>query len=128
LPVKRRSPPDLAGAAAKPRLRQRHGLDFQTTVAGSGPTDEASFHTARPAGRALTFMVQGDSHPEWVRIQFDTAFYVTTRTGDKVANSGYTRVTVAPTGVKVEYVRTYPSAAVGAGTTNGSVAFSYTIP
>jgi hypothetical protein len=49
-------------------------------------------------------------------------------TGDKFPNSGYTRVTVSPSGVKVEYVRTYLSADVGAGKTNGSVAFSYVIP
>ena len=49
-------------------------------------------------------------------------------TGERFPDSGYTRVTVAPTGVKVEYVRTYLPADERPGTekVNGTVAFSYT--
>lgn len=45
--------------------------------------------------------------------------------GDKLPNSGYTRVTVAPAGVKVEYVRTFLPADEGPGQTSGMVAYSY---
>jgi PKD repeat protein len=49
-------------------------------------------------------------------------------TGDKFPNTGYTRVTVAPSGVTVDYVRTYLPADEGPGRTNGATVFSYTIP
>ena len=48
--------------------------------------------------------------------------------GDKFGNSGYTRVTVGPTGVKVEYVLTYLPADQSATKVNGTVAFSYSLP
>jgi hypothetical protein len=44
--------------------------------------------------------------------------------GDRVANSGYLRVTVGPTRVRVEYVRTY----LPEDGTSGEVAYSYEIP
>jgi len=38
-------------------------LYFQTPDGtGSGPTDEYTFHTARPAGSSFTFTIQADSH------------------------------------------------------------------
>ena len=46
-------------------------------------------------------------------------------TGERFPNSGYARVTVAPSGVKVEYVRTYPPAGESPARVNGTVAFSY---
>ena len=46
-------------------------------------------------------------------------------TGERFPNSGYARVTVAPSGVKVEYVRTYPTTDEGPGKINGTVEFSY---
>ncbi len=48
--------------------------------------------------------------------------------GDRFPNTGYTRVNVSPAGVKVEYIRTYLPVDEGPGKTNGSIAFSYTIP
>ncbi len=48
-------------------------------------------------------------------------------TGDKVANTGYVRVNVSPSGVKVEYVRTYLPEDETGGRANGEVAFSYTV-
>lgn len=73
-----RTPIEIALSGLQPNTQYYYRLNFQTTGAGSGPTDEASFRTARPAGSTFTFMVQGDSHPERVRIQFDSTFYVTT--------------------------------------------------
>ncbi len=85
---------------------------------------------------------QGHDHI-WVRQQLDGVTYQTLpqpadpnyafdnedayQSGDKFPNSGYTRATVAPGGVKVEYVRMYLPADEGAGKTSGSVAFSYTL-
>lgn len=43
---------------------------------GSGP--ERTFQTARASGRTFTFALQGDSHPERLRQQFDSALYVRT--------------------------------------------------
>ena len=48
--------------------------------------------------------------------------------GDKYPNSGYTRVTVSPTGIKVEYVRMWLPADEGPGKVSGTVAFSYSLP
>lgn len=42
------------------------------------PTDEAGFHTARPAGSTFTFCLQGDSHPERLNTQFNGALYTRT--------------------------------------------------
>ena len=40
----------------------------------------------------------------------------------------HTRVTVAPIGVKVDYVRTYLPSDEGPGKISGSIAFSYSLP
>ncbi len=45
--------------------------------------------------------------------------------GERFPNSGYARVTVGPSGVKVDYVRTYPPADESPTRVNGTVAFSY---
>jgi PKD repeat protein len=63
-----------------------------------------------------TLSEPADSHYAW----YNSDAYLS---GDKFPNSGYTRVTVSPTQVKVEYVRMYLP---GDGTSG--VAFSYTIP
>ena len=48
-------------------------------------------------------------------------------TGDKLANTGYVRVNVAPSLVRVEYVRTYLPKDENATHHNGEVAFSYAL-
>ncbi|MEI7950395.1 MAG: metallophosphoesterase [Gammaproteobacteria bacterium] len=45
---------------------------------GSGPTEEYTFHTPRPPGSTFTFAIQGDSHPERERSQFDANLYART--------------------------------------------------
>ena len=55
---------------------------------------------------------------------FNTDAYVT---GDRVPNSGYARVTVVPTGVKVDYVRAFLTADETADKKNGMVSMTYTI-
>jgi hypothetical protein len=50
------------------------------------------------------------------------------RSGDKLPNSGYLRVGVAPGQVTVEYVRQYLPAHLNAARVNGAVAFRYTVP
>jgi len=91
----------------------------------------------------VTIFFQGHDHI-WVRQQIDGVTYQTLPepadpnytlwnsdaylSGDKFPNSGYTRVSVAPSGVRVEYVRTYLAKDEGPGKVNGSTVFSYTIP
>ena len=91
----------------------------------------------------VTIFFQGHDHI-WVRQQLDGVTYQTLsvpadpnyaldndpayRSGDKFPNTGYTRVTVAPTGVKVDYVRTYLPSDEGPGKISGSIAFSYSLP
>lgn len=48
--------------------------------------------------------------------------------GDRLPNTGYTRVVVSPDGVRVEYVRTYLPGDEEAGYRNGEVAFRYALP
>jgi len=47
--------------------------------------------------------------------------------GERFPNSGYTRVSVSPDRVKVEYVRTYLQVDEGPGKQSGQPVFSYTI-
>jgi hypothetical protein len=91
----------------------------------------------------VTIFFQGHDHI-WVHQTIDGVTYQTLSepadpnyslfnsnaylSGDKFPNSGYTRVTVARTGVKVDYVRTYLPKDEGPGKLNGTVAFSYSIP
>jgi hypothetical protein len=91
----------------------------------------------------VTIFFQGHDHI-WVHQQLDGVTYQALgspanpnyslfnsdayATGERFPDSGYTRVTVGPAGVKVEYVRTYLPADEVPGTArvNGTVAFSYT--
>jgi hypothetical protein len=50
------------------------------------------------------------------------------RTGDVLPNSGYLRVTVSPSDVKVDYIRSWMAADETASRKNGETAFSYTVP
>ena len=91
----------------------------------------------------VTIFFQGHDHI-WATQQLDGVIYQTLPepadpnyalyyadayvSGERLSNTGYARVTVAPTGVKVEYVRTYLPKDEGVGRTSGSVAYSYTLP
>ena len=91
----------------------------------------------------VTIFFQGHDHI-WVHQQRDGVTYQTLPepadpnyllrnadaylTGDKFPSAGYTRVSVGPTGVKVEYVRMYLPADEGPGQVSGTVAFSYVLP
>jgi hypothetical protein len=95
------------------------------------------------AANKVTIFFQGHDHL-WARQALDGVTYQTLpepadpnytlynadsyRSGDKLPNTGYARVTVSPGGVKVEYVRTYLPADEGAGRVSGTVAYSYTLP
>jgi hypothetical protein len=90
----------------------------------------------------VTIFFQGHDHI-WVHQQLDGVVYQTLSepadpyyslynadafaSGDRFPNTGYTRVTVSPSSVTVEYIRTYLPADEGVGRTNGSVAFKYVI-
>jgi hypothetical protein len=91
----------------------------------------------------VTAFFQGHDHI-WVRQALDGVTYQTLSepadpfyalynadaylSGDRFPNSGYTRVTVAPGGVTVSYVRCYLPADEGPGKMNGQLAFTYTLP
>jgi hypothetical protein len=91
----------------------------------------------------VTIFFQGHDHV-WVRQQLDGVIYQTLpepadpnyvlynpdafQSGDKYPNTGYTRVTVSPIGVKVDYVRTYLPVDEGPSRISGSTASSYSIP
>ena len=109
--------------------------------AANRPTWSLPIHQLMAANH-VTIFFQGHDHV-WVRQQLDGVTYQTLsepgdpnyalffddtfHADDKYPNSGYTRVTVSPTGVKVDYVRTYLPADEGLGKTNGALAFSYTL-
>ena len=106
------------------------------------PTWATPIHRLMAANK-VTIFFQGHDHI-WVRQMLDGVTYQTLPepadpqyalrnadaydSGDKFPNTGFTRVTVAPTGVRVEYVRTWLPADEGVGKTSGSVAFSYSLP
>jgi hypothetical protein len=67
----------LDGLGAGTRYYYR--LYFQPAgESAAGPTDEYTFHTARAAGSTFTFTIQGDSHPERAKSQFDASLYART--------------------------------------------------
>jgi hypothetical protein len=90
----------------------------------------------------VTVFFQGHDHI-WARQSLDGVTYQTLSepadpnyslfnadayaSGDKFPNTGYTRVNVSPSGVQVEYVRTYLPADEGTGRRSGDVAFRYTV-
>jgi hypothetical protein len=114
----------------------------QNQFAAQRPTWPSPIHQLFVQNRVSAFF-QGHDHI-WVRQSLDGVVYQTVSepadpnyslfnadaylTGDKFPNSGYTRVTVSPAGVKVEYVRMFLAADEAPGKTSGTVAFSYTIP
>lgn len=105
------------------------------------PTWSNPIHQLMVANKVKIFF-QGHDHI-WVRQQLDGVIYQTLpqpadpnyafdnedayKSGDKLPNSGYARVTVSPAEVRVEYVRLYLPADEGPGKTSGTVAFSYTV-
>ena len=120
---------------------------------GEGQNGQVEFTTHRPtwttpihqlmAANKVSVFFQGHDHI-WVRQKLDGVTYQTLSqpadpnytlwnadaylTGDKFPNTGYTRVSVSPSQVKVDYVRTYLQKDEGPGKVHGEVAFSYTIP
>lgn len=134
---------------------QRGGIDVARLYewGGHSPNGSDDFRAQRPTWQApihqlfvanhVTIFFQGHDHI-WVHQQLDGVTYQTLSepadntyslfnaeaygSGDKLPNTGYTRVTVSPAGVKVEYVRTYLPADEAGGRVSGTVAFSYTIP
>jgi phosphodiesterase/alkaline phosphatase D-like protein len=133
---------------------QRGGIELARGYewGGNNAGGTYGFDTHRPgwgdpihqlmADHHVTIFFQGHDHV-FVRQQLDGVTYQTLPepadpyytpyfmdrylSGDKLPNSGYTRVTVAPAGVKVEYVRTFLPADEKPGQTSGMVAFSYAI-
>jgi formylglycine-generating enzyme required for sulfatase activity len=90
----------------------------------------------------VTIFFQGHDHI-FVRQELDGVVYQTLpepadpnyawyhadayQSGDEFPNSGYTRVTVSPAGVQVDYVRTFLPADEGPGQTSGMVAYTYAV-
>lgn len=76
---------ELTLTGLKPDTRYYYRLDYiAANGVGSGPSIEYSFQSARSPGQSFTFALQGDSHPERERSQFDSALY--TRTLETAAN------------------------------------------
>lgn len=106
------------------------------------PTWERPIHQLMVDNK-VTIFFQGHDHL-WVRQQLDGVTYQTVSepadanyalyfsdaytSGDKFSNSGYTRVSVASSGVKVEYVRSVLPADEKTQGNQGSVVFSYNLP
>ncbi|MDI4634568.1 metallophosphoesterase [Pelomonas sp. V22] len=104
--------------------------------AAQRPTWNEPLH-ALMARTKVSIFFQGHDHI-WVRQQLDGVTYQTVSepadpnyslfnsdaflSGDKFPNSGYTRVSVTPTGVKVEYVRTFLPKDEGPGRVHGGTA------
>ena len=72
----------VTGKANTPQEIQLSSLTPDTayfyTINGG---EKHTFHTARAPGSAFTFEIQGDSHPERAKNQFDPNLYVRTLTG-----------------------------------------------
>ena len=91
----------------------------------------------------VTIFFQGHYHI-WARQQLDGVTYQTLSepadphyslfnadaylSGDKFPNTGYTKVSVSPSAVKVDYIRTYLPTDEGSDKISGASVFSYSIP
>jgi hypothetical protein len=111
-------------------------------MAANRPTWASPIHQLMVANK-VTIFFQGHDHI-WVRQQLDGVTYQTLpepadpnytlwnadafQSGDKFPNTGYTRVTVSPAGVKVDYVRTWLPKDESATQVSGTTVFSYTLP
>lgn len=70
---------ELLLGGLRPDTRYYYRLYFRDAAGReAGLTAEYSFHTARAAGSTFTFALQGDSHPERERSQFDGRLYART--------------------------------------------------
>ena len=114
----------------------------QLEFAAQRPSWTTPIHQLMVANKVSIFF-QGHDHI-WVRQKLDGVTYQTLSqpadpnytlwnsdaylSGDKFPNTGYTRVTVNASQVKVEYVKTYLQKDEGPGKVHGEVAFSYTLP
>ena len=131
------------GGIESARLYEWGGYDDKGTwgFTKNRPTWPKPIHQLL-ADNGVTIFFQGHDHL-FVRQQLDGVVYQELpepadptytlwnadayETGNKVNNTGYVRVSVSATGVKVEYVKTYLPKDETGGRTNGEVAFSYTI-
>ncbi len=132
----------------------RGGIEEAGSYEWGGHNADGSwgFDTERPgwamtihqlmAQNGVTIFFQGHDHI-WVRQELDGVIYQTLsepadpnyslfnadayQSGVKFSNTGYTRVTVSPGGVKVDYVRTWLPKDETGGHVNGEVAYSYTV-
>lgn len=110
--------------------------------AANRPNWASPLHQLMVANKVSIFF-QGHDHI-WVKQQLDGVIYQTLPepadpfyslynsdaflSGDRLPNSGYTRVTVSPAMVKVDYIRSWLAADEGAGKVTGKTAFSYSLP
>ncbi len=133
----------------------RGGIELATKFewGGLGNNGTGEFSTNRPGwaspihqlmvANGVSIFFQGQDHI-WARQQLDGVIYQTLPepadpfyslynsdaflSGDKFPNTGYTRVTVSPATVKVDYVRTWLPTDEGPGKINGQTEFSYSVP
>jgi len=77
-------PKEINLSGLLPNSRYYYRLYFESVdLSSSGYSTEYSFQTARTPGEAFTFCIQGDSHPERLKSEFDPDLY--TRTLQAVA-------------------------------------------
>ena len=74
-------PLEIGLSGLSPDARYYYRLYFTPDGSGAGgPTGEYSFHTPRPAGSTFVFDIQGDSHPEREKTEFNANLYTRTLT------------------------------------------------
>lgn len=79
MPLRAAQPLEIPLEGLAENTRYHYRLQYQPDSGpGAGPTEEASFHTARAPGSSFTFALQGDSHPERAKTQFDPELYTRT--------------------------------------------------
>ncbi len=72
-------PAEVALDGLRPNSRTYYRLRYRQSGTGEfAASEERGFHTQRAPGSTFTFDIQGDSHPERVRTQFDPDLYART--------------------------------------------------
>lgn len=118
---------NMNGTAGFAAQRPTWALPIHQLMATSGVTIFFQGHDHVFARQKLDGVIY-QTLPEPADPNYSAGWAASFLSGDILQNTGYTRVTVSPAAVKVDYVRTYLPADEGPGKSSGAVAFSYTVP
>lgn len=82
-------PVELGMNGLAPNTRYYYRLNFVSAAGDTALGVVHQFHTARAPGNTFSFALQGDSHPERVRVEFDSTLYLRTLSAAAAGNPDF---------------------------------------